>query len=568
MADDLEFATRITGVDAAVQEIGRVKNANESTARSTQQAARTTQQSVTQIGDSMRQMGQRAGQTVGAVGQFTSTLASLAPVGSQTAQIITQLGGTISALSSSALGPVGIALAAVSTAVGIYRIATQDAERETQAMAASVETLSTSYEELLGHINDVNEARARESRLSMGLGSLEEQQALVERETNYLTNLRSAVQSVRQAIDEEGGATEARLQQLQALDEARSAAERRIASAREAMSLAQQDQNLEQKDFEATGLMPGQLPEAPSRRASGAAQRASAAERQAEAERQRIAREAQAFDDFLYQQDQADFERQMQERRTQWAREEQLEAEKAEQRKELLREAAEAQAELLGDAKTASAEFSASWSEGIDSVIEHWRDANKALRSAGQQMISTSRLLEVGMTSVGHNIADTIGGTMTSAFQSALGAWLDGSKSFVEAAEDMAKGVIKALVMESIVQAITEGARGIADLASYHYDTAALHFAAAAAWAGVGVVAGTVGAAVGAFGGAGAKDTSSSASTQVTPTETQAATPTNTTINVYPGGFTTRREVVAGVAQALNDAGRLGYHVDASVIRG
>ena len=208
--------------------------------------------------------------------------------------------------------------------------------------------------------------------------------------------------------------------------------------------------------------------------------------------------------------------------------------------------------------------------DSLDAVIDAWRKAQQSLKDAGESMMGISELLRVGMTSVANDIADTIGGTMVGAFESALGAWLDGSKSFVEAAEDMVKGVLKALVIESIVQAVTETARGIADLAGYKYDTAALHFAAAAAWGAVGVAAGAVGGAIGAFGGGGKDSAGAGASQSVTPTDasTTAAPSQPVTINVYPGGFITRRDMYAGVVDALNESAREGYRIDPSLIGG
>lgn len=232
------------------------------------------------------------------------------------------------------------------------------------------------------------------------------------------------------------------------------------------------------------------------------------------------------------------------------------------------REATAEQIRLEEMAAQAVQQFEAATHTSTDAVIQAWHDANEALAEASMDMLSTGDLLRVGMVSVGNQIADTIGGTMLNAFESALGAWLDGSKSFVEAAEEMARGVLKALVIESIVQAVTEGARAIASAASYDFSGAALHAAAAAAWAAVGAVAGGVGAAIGGFGGGG-KD-APSASTAVTPTDasTSAQQSQPMVINVYPGGFITRRDVSAGIVDALNEAGRDGYRLDPGLVGG
>lgn len=215
---------------------------------------------------------------------------------------------------------------------------------------------------------------------------------------------------------------------------------------------------------------------------------------------------------------------------------------------------------LADAATTAQQAFSEGYVSSIDGVVNAYRRWQLAARAAGQEVNASGQLMQRGMTAVANNIADAVGGTMKGAFESALGAWLDGSKSFVQAAEDMAKGVLKALVTESIVQAVTETARGIADLASYHYDSAALHFAAAGAWAAVGVVAGGIGGAVGAFGGGGADKQVATTRDTASPSREaqQGGAGTNLTMYVYPGGYITQREVNAGILDALRQAAREG----------
>lgn len=249
-----------------------------------------------------------------------------------------------------------------------------------------------------------------------------------------------------------------------------------------------------------------------------------------------------------------------------------IELQRFEEQQRIEQEKLEAQRELVDAAKEAQRAFGDGWTDSIDSVREAWIEANAALRQSGGTMISQSRLMERTMVATGNNIAETIGGTMKSAFESALGAWMDGSKSFVEAAEEMVKGVIKALVMESIVQAVVEFARGVAAVASQDYVSAPQHFAAGAAWAAVAGVAGGIGAGIGAFGGGGEKkdagsggaDTRSMGAGSVR----EEAAAQNVTINVFPGGFTTRGEVVGGVMQAIDEAARSGYRFDGRLLRG
>lgn len=204
----------------------------------------------------------------------------------------------------------------------------------------------------------------------------------------------------------------------------------------------------------------------------------------------------------------------------------------------------------------------------ISAIIENFKRLQNAQRTAGASIISTSRLMERSLRATADSIGDSIGNKMTSAFETSLGAWLDGSKSFVEAAEGMAKGVIKALTMEAIVQAVVETARGVASIASYDFPGAAAHFGAAAAWGVVGGVAGGIGAATGAFGGAGAKGGAKDTidSRDMAAKNTSQSQGNTILMNVYPGGYITARDVQAGIIDALNVAARQGMRVDGRLV--
>ena len=547
---DLEFGVRVNGVDSAINDARRVQTANEQVARGTQQAAQqtaraaqTSSQAISQLGTSMQQVGQRTGQTISALGAFATSLGDLSPAGRAAGAVISQLGGAVSALSG-AMGPFGVALGVATLALNAYRAATDNsaeanarAQEETRQhrievdrLAASARTASANLASLQASINE-RDAEARSRRLAQGgFESGEDARLQAER-------LRR------------GAADAARL--------GGTAAELFAGAEEEAAALEAQA---------AAGAFDQQTQQ---RRGGGGGARAQrdtfrsdngAALRQMIADADAGGADALTFAAGLGTDAYSE------------KAEERFEAEKERAREmaEIQRQAIEQQRELADAAKDAATTFGDSWRSSIDDVIEAWRDAREAQQRAGQAMLSQSELMRVGMTSVGNEIANVVGGTMVGAFESALGAWLDGSKSFVEAAEDMVKGVLKALVIESIVQAVTETARGIADLAGYKYDTAALHFAAAAAWGAVGVAAGAVGGAIGAFGGGGKDAGGAGASQSVTPTDasTTAAPSQPVTINVYPGGFITRRDMYAGVVDALNESAREGYRVDPSLIGG
>lgn len=599
---DISFGVTVEGADAAISQIGRVERANERVARSTTQAAQQTSQAaqrssqaISQLGASAQQMGQRAGQAIGALGNMGAVLASLSPAAGQAGSAIGALGSAVGALSG-AMGPLGVGLAAVTTAVGLLGAGFAAQRERLDASREAVERLTTSYDDLAASIQRAMDAQVQRERLERGGGTLAEQRAFTQAARNRADLLQRAVsgdtaaqQELRsQGVIQSGGdpslldrvgalawdllagqragsttpntLSEADRQRLLRELERASAEEVRRASLE---SLAEARGGAREPD---AAVASATSAAAPARRGGGGrAREALANTTDNEAALARQAAEAQI-----------DLAKAYEERR---AAEEGLAAkaqELAEQEKERLRAEADAQRERIAamrELEQAAIEsgnaFRESWRGSIDDVISAWQQANRDLRAAGGQMLSTSSLLEVGMTSAARSIADTVGGTMVGAFEQALGAWLDGSKGFVEAAEEMVKGVLKALVIESIVQAVTETARGIADLASYRYDTAALHFAAAAAWAAVGGVAGAVGAGIGAFGGGGG-GADKSASATVTPTDASAQQQQSqpTIINVYPGGFITQRDVQAGIVDALNAAAREGARIEPSIVGG
>lgn len=230
-------------------------------------------------------------------------------------------------------------------------------------------------------------------------------------------------------------------------------------------------------------------------------------------------------------------------------------------------EVAQLNEELRHTADNLAVAFGDGVVSSLEAVADAWREANRAAAAAGTGMISTGSLLERSLVAVGNNIADVVGGTMLGAFEKSLGAWLDGTKTFVEAAEDMVKGVLKSLVIESIVQAVAEGARGIADIASYQYATGAQHFAAAAAWAAVGVAAGAVGAGIGAFGGGGGGGAQQAPTSRELAGAQQSERGGDTyNISVFPGGFITQDQVSGGIVDGLNRAARNGRRVDSRLL--
>lgn len=597
MSEDLEFGARFTGLEAALRDIGRVEQANQQAARGTQAAAQTTQRaaqtastSIAGLGAAATTMGQNIGRGVAALGQFGTQLGSLAPAGSTAGAAISQLGGAVGALSGG-LGPLGAALGGVTVAVGLLGAGMRAQNAQLDASREAVERLTTSYEDLGRAAQNAMDAAANAARVARGGGTTAEQQGFAQAAQNRqelaLRALRGdpAAQAElrRQGLIQSGGEP-GMLDRIGAgLSDIASG--QRIGTTQltgtmspedvarvESLSRQAGEQALERQGLVGEAIARGGTrDDAPAaRRRGGGGRGAGGGENTSDAEAvaARMAADAQAELVKAYR-----------ERQEASAALEAWETERWEQEMGRVQALAEAerqanaeriahQRELADAANESSATFRDSWRGSLDDVIESFREANQALKNAGRSMLTQGDLMRVGLTSVGREIADVIGGTMVGAFESALGAWLDGSKSFVEAAEDMVKGVLKALVIESIVQAVTETARGIADIASYRYDSGALHFAAAAAWAAVGGVAGAVGAGIGAFGGAGADKGGVSSAASVTPSDASQTAQNQAPVNitVMPGGFITRSDVANGIFDALEEAGRTGRRLDPSIM--
>jgi hypothetical protein len=594
---DLEFGVRVSNVDAAVRDVGRVADANRTAAQTTERAAQTSARAMSQLGTSVQQVGQRAGQTVGAIGQMAGQLGQVAGLSTSAGSAISQLGGAVSALSG-AMGPLGVALGAATLAITAINTALnyeanrhRDAEQAARDHTEQLRSLATAarqartelslQRDIAGSIGSVGGDQLQQQAEERRQRVLELERTRAERlagfglvERNGQVFRRNAFGEIAASLPagfESGDGSQAEIARLR---EEVTSIERELVRREEQASA---DQRTAQAESTAAAVRSeNELADRnrPRARRSGASSADEEARIEAEGlrrlEAMRRADELRRIESFRFieeaaKEHEAELQRLAQETADEQKR---LDEEKRQQ-------AREQQEELKATAEESSRDFRESWRGSLMDVIDAWREANTAMRNAGGQMLSTSELLRVGMTSVGNEIAETIGGTMVGAFENALGAWLDGSKSFVEAAEDMVKGVLKALVIESIVQAVTETARGIADLASaissnnaQLYASSTAHFAAAAAWGAVAGVAGGVGAATGAFGGGGGVGAGAYAGGTVTPTDasTTAAPSQPVTINVYPGGFITRRDMYAGVVDALNESAREGYRVDPSLI--
>jgi hypothetical protein len=617
----------VGGVDAAIADLGRVQQATDQIAqRSTRQSQQTTQQIREDIefrelraaaaqreargieqarareraateqaaqaqraqSEAMRQSATASVAFVTRVQSAASAVTALsAALGDRNATtgLIANVAGTTAqfAAMGAALGPQGAVVGAIVGALIPAVTALSEefgrAEREERAFIDQLRSSIGTIEDYTRAIREAQAARARDSRLSLGVAGADEYEARAQRSDDQV-RLAEAQRAQLQRQLEEARASHSFFNdttlQVTDLQSRIRELEVQIESGRD---FARQDREAGQRaSAEEAEILMEELMAAAQSDAGGGGGGGRGGRRSRErapdldALMRRAAGGGDAVGDIVGA---ADAMRRRDEESALARRDAEVEASRLamEAAREETKALQEAQYELELASQDAQRSFSEGWTSSVDDVVESFREANNALKAAGQQSISIGRLMERSLIASGNAISETIGGTMKSAFEDALGAWLDGSVDFVKAAEEMAKGVIKALVIESIVQAVTETARAIADLASYRFDSAAAHFAAAAAWAAVGVVAGGVGAGIGAFGGGGDKASEESKGgggrDLAARSTSEDRGPQVTNIYVMPGMvLSTDREIYGAVYDAINMGAREGMQIDRRATRG
>ena len=609
---DFDLSVGVVGIDQAVQQLGQLGGATRTVGQQVESAgtaAGRASSATENFGQGAQQVAARvqglAGQVAslagrlggGAIGQAAGLVSSLAGVTAQAAA----MGAT--------LGPGGVVFGAISGLVPLVAELVGADERvatATDSATAAQHSFSIATTASVSAINDFIRAsqqmaqiEAQRSRIDQGLGTVDEQYAAAELAGRRLGDLRARDVELRRQAAELDRTDWRNAEQLADIERQRSEIRSQMTEAqRESTRLgalavqAEEDERDIQTDILtiATDAAHQADVEAHARERSAAAahSQADAMRAQRELENLMLHGSGEGLGDVMsiarsitdaagQRDDQA---------RADARQREQADIEKRtrleEQATERTRALAEEQRHLADAAKEASDAFSHGSVNSLDQVIQAFHHANDEIKGAGGQIMGTGRLLERGMVAVGNNISEMIGGTMTSAFNTALGAWLDGSKSFVQAAEEMAKGIIKSLTQQAIVQAVVETARGLADLAqaiasnstqSQYYASATSHFAAAAAFGAVGAIAGGVGAAVGAFGGgsagagghAGSTRDMANASSEAQRNQGAGGT---MVLNVYPGGYITQRDVQAGILDALDRAARDGMRINPRLLGG
>lgn len=593
---DLELGVSAVGVDQVVSDLAKVDKAQDKIAVNAQSASRQTQAASRASARSFEDLGRAAtlataraidfttklsgaanavqslagqlgvqGGAAGLIGSIAGTSASMAQLGAMAGPQGALVGGIVGALIP--------AMTAAASALGDLDRAASQSVAANVRLERSNEELASSYQTILANMRAVARERSQQERLGMGLGTAEEQEALVRTRREELERLEAMLRGYDSTLGDGNASLGARSAASRLREQVRPLIRAARASLDEAMSAQRQageDLAADAEEmFESLvdsarrageqirgAVRGGSGPAAPDPivgRIRGVVDRvldgpAPSRDVDPSADERIDAIGDSGLDSFL--------------------------AGAAREGADAMREAADAaraleraQADLKATADEAYTAFATGWTDSLEQVRESWEEANRAAQAAGTGMISRGRLMERSLVAVGNNIAETVGGTMKGAFEDALGAWLDGSKSFVEAAEEMVHGVIKALTIESIVQAVAEIARGIAALAGGRYDAAPQHFAAAAAWGAVAGVAGAVGAGIGSFGGGGQQQGASGGgdSRALAAGSVQERERTeNITINVYPGQiYSTADQLNNAVFDAVDGAIRMsGRRID------
>ncbi len=591
MADTIEFGVEVVGTTEAANAIDSIKAKQQQAANVATQAAHAQKQADREVGDQHQRLAQQTasvGSAVGvaaqAVGRFNSTAGqltqSLAATVTQMPQLITQLG---------ALGAV---VGAANLAFSAFSIYEQRQQAALEQRRADVARLARTFDDLVGSIEGAQRAQDRFDRVQHEGGSQAENQALGQRYAAIATLLRQAGRGDRTALDEitsrgipELGLRPGNRQTQFAAELAgqrdaglltsglatpegaaariidplmRTLADRirEFRGSREAQGNRQYAESLA-----GAGAITGG-PDRPARGGggpSGEDNSDAAWDRYNAAVASGLARERAlwaASSAELLEKQRGLHDEEVERKR---ATEEQIRAieeQSAENRRALL----ERDRELVRARDDVMRGFYESERAGLASVLDAATATNRALTDLHLQTLDSGRVWASGMAAIGNEVATSIGSNLQSAFSSSLGAFLDGSKSFGEAALDMVRGVTRALTQEGIVQAIVETARGLAALATTWgtpNPAALLHFASAGVWAAVAGGAGLVGAATGAFGGGG-RAASAGAGGGARPAMAQPQqNPSNVTVNILtPNAVLTEAERGQMVAQSIREARR------------
>ena len=410
---------------AALKNVGQSAKEAEKRSEALSKAIEGSKSSVGEFGSALGLAGQAAGRLSPALGGIISV------AGSAT--------GVIQGLTTAGLGPLGVALAAVSVgvtaAIGLWDAfsgAQKNASNETESLTRSIYRAADAYDELVARRKRQEEQTAIRRRIGLGIGSAEETDVERQRIQERL-NVLSATN-----FREENTREIARLeQQLATLEEN----VRVVAALGPAPSETQAAQAAQPSERRRRGGGGGR------RAAASGTGRPTLEQLMAQMEGRDRAFGLQGLD------------------------------------METLGREPEATS-LLGKGEDTTQQALERQNQEFKKGLDH---RNEIARQAAEELKAVN---------------DSIFSALESAMATGVNAMLDGTRSFGEAMHDMVKSIARSLASEAILQGLKQTALGIGALASGS-PTAAGHFAAAGKWAAVGAAAGLVGAATGAFGGGG-----------------------------------------------------------------
>lgn len=435
--------------------------------KATTAAATQTATATTKIGDSLQKSQVQIGQFGSALGLAGQAAGKLSPA---LGGIVTMAGsatGVIQGLTTAGLGPLGLALSAVSIAVSAGAALWQNYadEQKKAARSIKVEILPT-LEDLISKAQRAQTALSLASRVGQGFGTAAEQAGFVAEADAYVAQVRQKIARLQATGPEDVSGIAERIQaqtrfneELRRLQVEQLRAEE-VARYRRGL---QQQAAREQEEIQAEEILAFQ-----EEIAARTQQEQESADRRNRTARVQAVRETTAALVDVYAEQRAAIAEQIQ-RDIEWN--EQTMADEADVRARMRQQEID--------------ESNAAKDRAIEVAAEQ-RDVLKALQDEQAALLQES--------------TDAVFASLESAMSASVNAMLDGSRSIGEAMQDMVKAIAKSLASEAIIQGLKQTALGIGALASGS-PTAAGHFAAAGKWAAVGVAAGIVGAASGAFGG-------------------------------------------------------------------
>jgi hypothetical protein len=458
VANPIDILVRFLGGAEASRGIDNVSNRVENL--SAQQTAAATSAIV---------FGQRLAAAANAIQGLTSALgiesetAGLIGRITQTSTAMAQLGQTFGPQGALVGGIIGAAIPAIQ-ALSQQMHAQEEVIRQ---LRENADNLVESYDEILSRINRVNSERARESRVSMGLGTSAEQQAFVEQRQQEETAARMRVEAALMELNNASMSEMATAtQNLRAAEQAQREAAQRITQAQEAQRMAAADAAGDAERMMEELMSAGEQAQTQARRGGG--------RRRAETPQAAAVDEGDAMAvvrDILREQNDA-----------------------LREQEELMRGINELKDEAQEKDERLAARADAAAEREKDRLEEQQDKLNEAADQARQRHEEQVE----GYKSV---MGVVVGG-----LNDALQSIISGQKTAGEAFEGLLASFLKYISEQSMLKAIFEYAEAIASFASYRIDQGAQHLAAGAAYTAVAVAAGAGSVALSAPSGATPSD--------------------------------------------------------------